>query len=179
MEAVRWHAAGDLRLEDVELSLPLGPGMIEVEVAYCGICGSDLHLYGGIMPGMKEGDIVGHEPMGEVVEVGRDVTNLKKGDRVVVPFTIAGAQRRAFEPFVVALVDMRVIDDADIERTFLERGDLRHRAHRAQVERHRLVALAAARQERARDRGPGHGQGAVDCTFAGRVSPEQLRANVT
>ncbi len=53
------------------------------------ICGSDLHLYNGYIPAMQEGDILGHEFMGEVVEVGKDVKNLQKGDRVVVPFTIA------------------------------------------------------------------------------------------
>lgn len=53
------------------------------------ICGSDLHLYNGIMPGMEDGDIVGHEPIGEVVEVGRDVETLEVGDRVVVPFSIS------------------------------------------------------------------------------------------
>jgi threonine dehydrogenase-like Zn-dependent dehydrogenase len=60
-----------------------------VKITATAICGSDLHLYGGYVPTMEEGDILGHEPMGEVVEVGRDVKKLNVGDRVVVPFTIA------------------------------------------------------------------------------------------
>src|SRR5690606_5917839 len=60
-----------------------------VKVTSCAICGSDLHLFDGFMPGMKHGDIMGHEFMGEVVEVGGAVGRLKIGDRVVVPFTIA------------------------------------------------------------------------------------------
>src|ERR1700716_3003832 len=53
------------------------------------ICGSDLHLYGGLMPTMEDGDVLGHEPMGEVVELGSAIQNLKIGDRAVVPFTIS------------------------------------------------------------------------------------------
>jgi threonine dehydrogenase-like Zn-dependent dehydrogenase len=60
-----------------------------VRVTSTTICGSDLHLYNGFMPGMQKGDILGHEFMGEVVEVGKGVTNLRPGDRVVVPFAIA------------------------------------------------------------------------------------------
>jgi threonine dehydrogenase-like Zn-dependent dehydrogenase len=60
-----------------------------VKITSTAICGSDLHLYGGFVPTMESGDVLGHEFMGEVVEVGREVHNLKKGDRVVVPFPIA------------------------------------------------------------------------------------------
>src|SRR5207237_9125551 len=60
-----------------------------VKITSTAICGSDLHLYDGYVPTMKKGDILGHEPMGEVVEVGSGVGNLKVGDRVVVPFTIS------------------------------------------------------------------------------------------
>jgi threonine dehydrogenase-like Zn-dependent dehydrogenase len=60
-----------------------------IKVTACAICGSDLHLFDGIMPSMEKGDVLGHETMGEVVEVGRDNAKLKVGDRVVVPFTIA------------------------------------------------------------------------------------------
>jgi threonine dehydrogenase-like Zn-dependent dehydrogenase len=65
------------------------PRDVIIKVTSTCICGSDLHLYDGYMPTMEAGDVVGHEPMGEVVEVGRDVKKLKKGDRVVVPFTIS------------------------------------------------------------------------------------------
>lgn len=92
MEAVRWHAAGDLRLEDVELSLPLGPGMIEVEVAYCGICGSDLaefrHPF-AIRPekvhpltGQRPPVTLGHEFSGTVTAIGEGVDQVAVGDRV-------------------------------------------------------------------------------------------------
>ena len=60
-----------------------------VKITSTAICGSDLHLYNGFIPTMETGDILGHEFMGEVVEVGREVKNLKVGDRVVVPFPIA------------------------------------------------------------------------------------------
>src|SRR3954462_3331106 len=60
-----------------------------VKISSTAICGSDLHLYNGFVPTMEKGDILGHEFMGEVVELGRGVTNLKVGDRVVVPFPIA------------------------------------------------------------------------------------------
>lgn len=60
-----------------------------IRITSTAICGSDLHLYNGMMAGMKSGDIIGHEPMGIVEEVGSSVTHLKKGDRVVVPFTIS------------------------------------------------------------------------------------------
>ena len=59
------------------------------KVTACAICGSDLHIYDGVIPSMEGGDVLGHETMGEVVEVGSGVSKLKKGDRVVVPFTIA------------------------------------------------------------------------------------------
>jgi threonine dehydrogenase-like Zn-dependent dehydrogenase len=60
-----------------------------IKITRTAICGSDLHLYNGYIPSMMQGDILGHEFMGEVVETGKAVTNLKQGDKVVVPFTIA------------------------------------------------------------------------------------------
>jgi threonine dehydrogenase-like Zn-dependent dehydrogenase len=67
----------------------LDPRDAIIKVTACAICGSDLHIYNGVIPEMENGDVIGHEAMGEVVEVGRGNTKLKVGDRVVVPFTIA------------------------------------------------------------------------------------------
>lgn len=89
MRALRWHGKKDIRC-DHHVPDPIiedGRDAI-IKVSSCAICGSDLHLYDGFMPGMEHGDIMGHEFMGEVVEVGKDNKKLKVGDRVVVPFTI-------------------------------------------------------------------------------------------
>ena len=88
MRALCWHGKEDIRCETVpDPKIQHGRDAI-IKVTSCAICGSDLHLMGGFVPNMKSGDILGHETMGEVVEVGRDNTKLKVGDRVVVPFTI-------------------------------------------------------------------------------------------
>ena len=89
MKAVCWHGKGDMRVDSVPDPKIEHPGDAIVRITATAICGSDLHLYDGYMPGMEAGDIIGHEPMGEVVEVGAAVGNLKVGDRVVVPFTIS------------------------------------------------------------------------------------------
>ena len=89
MKAVTWHGKEDVRVETVPDPEIREPTDIIIRVTSTAICGSDLHLYGGLMPGMMEGDILGHEPMGEVVEVGSAVTTIRRGDRVVVPFTIS------------------------------------------------------------------------------------------
>jgi threonine dehydrogenase-like Zn-dependent dehydrogenase len=79
----------DVRLEEVPDPQILDQRDAIVRITSTAICGSDLHLYGGFVQMMKKGDIMGHEFMGEVVETGREVRNLQKGDRVVVPFPIA------------------------------------------------------------------------------------------
>jgi len=89
MKALCWHGTGDVRVDSVPDPKIENPRDAIVRITASGICGSDLHLFDGFMPTMEKGDILGHEPMGEVVEVGAAVTNLKKGDRVVVPFTIS------------------------------------------------------------------------------------------
>jgi threonine dehydrogenase-like Zn-dependent dehydrogenase len=89
MKAVCWYGKADVRVEDVPDPTIINPRDAVVKITSTAICGSDLHLYGGFMPGMMEGDILGHEFMGEVVETGSGVKNLKAGDRVVVPFPIA------------------------------------------------------------------------------------------
>jgi threonine dehydrogenase-like Zn-dependent dehydrogenase len=89
MRAVCWYGAGDVRVERVPDPTILNPHDAIVRVARTAICGSDLHLYGGFIPSMKAGDILGHEFMGEIVEVGKATTGVKRGDRVVIPFAIA------------------------------------------------------------------------------------------
>src|SRR3954464_15028682 len=89
MRANCWHGREDMRVEQVSDPKILNRRDIIVRVTLTAICGSDLHLYDGFIPSMQKGDIVGHEFMGEVVEVGPDVKNLKVGDRVVVPFPIS------------------------------------------------------------------------------------------
>jgi len=92
MRAVCWHGTGDIRVETVPDPAILNPHDAIVRITLTAICGSDLHLYNGYIPGMEPGDILGHEFMGEVVETGSKVERLKKGDRVVVPFTICCGQ---------------------------------------------------------------------------------------
>ncbi len=89
MKALCWHGKGDVRVEKVKDPEILSGGDAIVRVTSTCICGSDLHLYNGYVPALLPGDILGHEFMGEVVETGPDVRNLKPGDRVVVPFTIS------------------------------------------------------------------------------------------
>jgi threonine dehydrogenase-like Zn-dependent dehydrogenase len=89
MKATCWHGKHDVRVEQVPDPTILNPRDAIVRITSTAICGSDLHLYDGVIPTMRQGDILGHEFMGEVVELGSQVTNLKVGDRVVVPFPIA------------------------------------------------------------------------------------------
>lgn len=88
MRALRWHGKHDIRCDTVpDPIIEEGRDAI-IKVSTCAICGSDLHLFDGFMPTMESGDIMGHEFMGEVVEVGKDNKALQVGDRVVIPFTI-------------------------------------------------------------------------------------------
>lgn len=89
MKALCWHGKGDIRCDDVAEPKIEHPRDAIIKITSCAICGSDLHIYDGVIPAMQRGDCLGHELMGEVVEVGSDNKALKPGDRVVVPFTIA------------------------------------------------------------------------------------------
>jgi threonine dehydrogenase-like Zn-dependent dehydrogenase len=89
MKALCWYGKQDVRVEKVPDPKILNPHDAIVRVTTSAICGSDLHLYNGFIPTMQAGDILGHEFMGEVVDVGPAVKNLTRGDRVVVPFPIA------------------------------------------------------------------------------------------
>lgn len=89
MKANCWHGTWKLSVEEVPDPKILNARDAIVKITSTAICGSDLHLYNGYIPTLEKGDIIGHEFMGEVVEVGKDVKNLKTGDRVVVPFPIS------------------------------------------------------------------------------------------
>ncbi|BDU76995.1 zinc-dependent alcohol dehydrogenase [Mesoterricola sediminis] len=89
MRALTWHGTRDVRVDTVPDPVLSAADDILVQVTATAICGSDLHLYRGKLPALHEGDILGHECMGRVVEVGRAVRDLRPGDRVVVPFVIA------------------------------------------------------------------------------------------
>jgi threonine dehydrogenase-like Zn-dependent dehydrogenase len=89
MKANCWYGKNHVRVEQVPDPEILNPRDAIVKITSTAICGSDLHLYDGFIPAMEKGDILGHEFMGEVVDVGHGVKNLKVGDRVVVPFPIS------------------------------------------------------------------------------------------
>jgi threonine dehydrogenase-like Zn-dependent dehydrogenase len=89
MRAVCWWGKGDVRVLDVPDPEIINPHDAIVRITLTAICGSDLHLFDGVVPTMLRGDILGHEFMGEIVEVGSEVKNLEAGDRVIVPFPIA------------------------------------------------------------------------------------------
>ncbi len=89
MKAVVWHGKRDVRVDTVPDPVIQEPNDIVIRVTSSGICGSDLHLYEVLGPFMSEGDILGHEPMGVVEEVGADIAHLRPGDRVVIPFNIS------------------------------------------------------------------------------------------
>ena len=92
MQAVRWHGVRDVRVDDVPDPTLEAPTDAIIQVTSSGLCGSDLHLYETLGPFMGVGDILGHEPMGIVQEVGSEVGNLSVGDRVVIPFQISCGQ---------------------------------------------------------------------------------------
>src|SRR4028118_1821528 len=86
MKALVWHGKQDIRHETVPDPEIEHPRDAIIKVSTCAICGSDLHLFHNLMPGMMPGDIVGHETMGEVIEVGKDNKALKVGERIAIPF---------------------------------------------------------------------------------------------
>ena len=88
MKAVTWHGRRDVRVEEVPDPVIQQPNDAIVRITSSGLCGSDLHLYETLGPFMGEGDVLGHEPMGIVEEVGPEAGDLKVGDRVVMPFQI-------------------------------------------------------------------------------------------
>ncbi len=89
MKALCWHGKSDIRCDTVPDPTIQNPGDVIIKVTACAICGSDLHIFDGVIPSMEAGDVLGHETMGEVIEAGTDVKYMKVGDRVVIPFTIS------------------------------------------------------------------------------------------
>jgi threonine dehydrogenase-like Zn-dependent dehydrogenase len=89
VKAVVWHGKEDVRVDNVPDPIIQEPTDAIVKITSTAICGSDLHLYAKLSPLMREGDIIGHEPMGIVQEVGSDVEHIAPGDRVVIPFNIS------------------------------------------------------------------------------------------
>ena len=89
MKALAWHGANDVRIDNVDDPKIQHPKDAIVEITASAICGSDVHIYHGLIAAMEKGDILGHEFAGRVVEVGPEVSRVKVGDRVVIPFVIA------------------------------------------------------------------------------------------
>jgi threonine dehydrogenase-like Zn-dependent dehydrogenase len=118
MKALCWYGKNDVRVETVPEPKILNPRDAIIKTTLTAICGSDLHLLHGCIPSMKEGDILGHEFMGEVLEVGTEVTHLKKGDRVVVPFTIACGRCWFCEQGLTSLCDNSNPNALDAEKLY-------------------------------------------------------------
>jgi threonine dehydrogenase-like Zn-dependent dehydrogenase len=105
MRATVWSGRNKVQVENVPDPKILNSRDAIVKITSTAICGSDLHLYDGYIPTMRKGDILGHEFMGEIVETGREVSNLKVGDRVVVPFPIACGACNACERQLFSLCE--------------------------------------------------------------------------
>ncbi|MEO7189757.1 MAG: zinc-dependent alcohol dehydrogenase [Vicinamibacterales bacterium] len=118
MKALCWRGTHDVRVEQVPDPSILNPRDAILRVTSTAICGSDLHLYDGFIPSMKSGDILGHEFMGEVVDVGSAVRTLKPGDRVVVPFTIACGQCEMCQRGLSSLCDNSNPNAWMLEKTY-------------------------------------------------------------
>jgi threonine dehydrogenase-like Zn-dependent dehydrogenase len=118
MRALTWQGKKDVRVETVDDPAIVNPRDVIIKVTSTAICGSDLHLYDGMIPTMQAGDVLGHEFMGEIVETGRGVTGLRKGERVVVPFVIAcGACYHCSRLQYSACDNSNPADEADISET--------------------------------------------------------------
>lgn len=122
MKAICWYGKKDVRVESVPEPKLLTKRDAIIKTTLTAICGSDLHLFHGVIPSMQPGDILGHEFMGEVVEVGTEVPNLKKGDRVVVPFCIACGNCYFCQQGMTALCDNSNPNAAMAEKLFGSSG---------------------------------------------------------
>lgn len=122
MKALCWHGKQDMRAEVVPDPKIINPHDAIIKITTTAICGSDLHLYNGNIPGMMPGDILGHEFMGEVVEVGSEVRRIRVGDRIVVPFTIACGKCFFCERQLTSLCDNSNPTAAVAERLYGQSG---------------------------------------------------------
>src|SRR5215207_7249810 len=113
MKAVTWHGKRDVRVDNVPDPTIQEPNDAVVHITTTAICGSDLHLYEVLGPFMGEGDILGHEPMGVVEEVGSEVNGLQQGDRVVIPFNISCGHCWMCEQGLFAQCETTQIRDRD------------------------------------------------------------------
>ena len=113
MKATRWYGKHDIRVEDVPDPTIQHPRDAIVRITSTAICGSDLHIYDGYIPTMEKGDVLGHEFMGIVEEVGKENDKLKRGDRVVVPFQISCGQCYFCQRMQTALCDTTNPEGAD------------------------------------------------------------------
>lgn len=118
MRAVCWQGKNDVQVLEVPDPQLINPRDAIVKVTATAICGSDLHLYNGYIPTMEKGDILGHEFMGEVVETGSGVNNLQKGDRVIVPFTIACGYCHFCQNDMWAACDNSIPDSSTVEKLY-------------------------------------------------------------
>lgn len=118
MKAVCWHGSTDVRVDTVPDPKILNPRDAIIKITSTAICGSDLHLYDGFIPTMQSGDILGHEFMGEIVELGSGVKNRRIGERVVVPFTIACGSCFFCNRKLTSLCDNSVPDGALAEKLY-------------------------------------------------------------
>ncbi len=122
MRAVCWHGKSKVQVDNVDDPTIEHPRDAVVKVTSTAICGSDLHLFDGYIPAMEKGDVLGHEFMGEVVAVGPEVTNLKEGDRIVVPFNIACGRCFFCEHDLWSLCDESNPDHAKLEKLYGQSG---------------------------------------------------------
>ncbi len=140
MKALCWHGKNDIRCDTVPDPKIEDPRDVIIKVTSCAICGSDLHLMDGLMPTMKSGDVLGHEFMGEVVEVGQGFTKFKKGDRIVVPFNINCGECR--QCTLRQLVGLRAVEP---QRADGRRAVRLHRRRACSAIRISRAAMRAAR----------------------------------
>ena len=122
MRAVTYHGKGDFRVDNVQDPWIKDPGDAILRVTSTAICGSDLHIFDGFMPAMEEGDVIGHEFMGEIVETGPEVTKLSVGDRIIVPFNITCGRCAFCERELFSLCDESNPDAEKLEAMYGQSG---------------------------------------------------------